>query len=1085
MRVNGTNLELSIDGTVSSRPLDSVSSVSITGAADVNDTLTVDLSGGAITVPISFDGGSAGYDTLVITGSTASVASTATGPQSGVVTVGQTVVTYTGLEPVTIGGDAADGTFTLTGSDDQALLTATRARSRSSRRTPASRRRRSRRRRQLADREPRQRGRHDHDRRHQRLHARADDRRRRRDEHGRRHEHREHDLNGTDLAIGSRHITLTNIQSVTLNGGAGGQTFTVQSFTGGGTVTLNGGAGSDTFALGTGFGTVTVNADGGANDLLDLSGLSGTVAHPNDTTFTNAGSTATISGSAPEHIDIKLGGGLAADVTSKVDQLLDKVSDVVAAVDTAGNALGSILPLLDPSIAASVDKLVKLVDSFSAVKAAVDTALGSLTPLKLSDIKSALNSAIGTLSSGNPLKGIHFDTGYESFGGDFVVYLTATLTPGTVTSCSTGPGCVSTSVPLDFGDRLDAIGISLDSDTSTPGTQPPVFTARATIGLDLALGVNVTTTGTPFLRSDGHIDLAANASITTVSATVALGLLSATISSGSITIAGTISLALVDTGAADNHTLLTELGTDAVTVTAAGTISNPITLNASIGAGVRVGGSDLSLATAELVICFGADCTSTPVTLFDSNGNTPNVNVSFHTDSGWGHDLLNSLTNATSFSNAGPNEILSMLGQVASFFSSMASQSFLGSAQIPFTSITLGQALDYAKEFTHNVIDPLFKSGDSTHPDANGDGRVDVNDFNFSSIQNLLDRLEAALGLPTGFLKADYDPAAGTLEFNFSLDKTIGIGTGVDMAPSGAIMLDSAPDQGGPNFTLDAGSTSAFYKVTYNGHSTGDLAWNASLATVSAAIAGITGIPAGVIVDLPEHGGHVRRRPVRLRLRRRHDRHDRPERDAVPRHRRERRHVHPLDRDERGQRHHLERLARDDPGEPRHAARRRQGDRAVRGRGGACNGGAFQIVYNLGTVAGTDVPLIAVDSTQLTNANNRKQIVTVPAGTADFWLSFVNGSGGIELTDKIVSNITAGGLKTKLAALPSLTGHIASVARVDGDTTAYLITFTTLTNMHTLGAAGGFSLDFGASLGGLASLTTTGSIIPLARLVAT
>ena len=131
------------------------------------------------------------------------------------------------------------------------------------------------------------------------------------------------------------------------------------------------------------------------------------------------------------------------------------------------------------------------------------------------------------------------------------------------------------------------------------------------------------------------------------------------------------------------------------------------------------------------------------------------------------------------------------------------------------------------------------------------------------------------------------------------------------------------------------------------------------------------------------------------------------------------------------------------------------------------------------------MPLIAVDSTQLANSNNRKQIVTVPAGTADFWLSFVNGSGGIELTDKIVSNITGDGLKNKLAALPTLTGNIASVARVDGDTTAYLITFTSLTNMHTLGAAGGFSLDFGASLGGLASLTTTGSIIPLARLVAT
>ena len=40
--------------------------------------------------------------------------------------------------------------------------------------------------------------------------------------------------------------------------------------------------------------------------------------------------------------------------------------------------------------------------------------------------------------------------------------------------------------------------------------------------------------------------------------------------------------------------------------------------------------------------------------------------------------------------------------------------------------------LDYAKQFKHDILDPLFKSGDATKPDANGDGKVDFNDFNFS-----------------------------------------------------------------------------------------------------------------------------------------------------------------------------------------------------------------------------------------------------------------------------------------------------------------------------------------------------------------
>ncbi|HET7129920.1 MAG TPA: hypothetical protein VFJ93_12675, partial [Gaiellaceae bacterium] len=878
-------------------------------------------------------------------------------------------------------------------------------------------------------------------------------------------------------------LAATGDVSYALSGGQlqiGGKAITLASI---GARSITAGAGDNTFAFSDGFGTATLTG-GGGSDTLDLRGLTG-ITHATDLLFGDTGGDSlTLVAPAPDHIDFTLVS--AASVVTKVDDLLGKVSDVVSAVDTAGNALSSVLPLLDPSVAGSVDKIVKLVDSFNAVKTKVHDALTGLPALDFSDVISALN---GALSSGDipfPLRGMHFDSAYDSLGGDFAAYITATLTAGNVASCSTGTGCLSTSVPLDFGDALDAIGISLDSDSSTPGTQPPVFTARGTIGVDLALGLNISSPGEPFLRSDGHIDIAFQAKITTLTATVSLGLLEASIASGSITIGGTASLALHDTGAADGIDPLSELGADAVDVTAAGTVSSPITLTASIKAGVEIGGSDLSIATAQLKICFGADCSPNPsVPLFDSNGATPEVNVTFHTNADGGHDLLNSLTNATSFSNAGPNEILAMLGQIASFFNSMASQSFLGSQQIPFTSITLGQALDYAKEFTHSVIDPLFKSGDSTHPDANGDGRVDVNDFNFASVQGLLDRLEAALGLPTGFLHADYDPTAGTLEFNFSLDKTLGIGTSVDVAPSGALMIDLART-GGPKFTVGPGSVSGTYKITYtgNGNSTGDLAWNASLTQVRTAVGAITGIPSGVTIDCLNSSASCTGGPF----------------------------IYSFDSD--GTTGKLV------PNETQFllvgassgtfvlstatssvtvdlATSPNKGDiqsKLTTLLGGAftevrcadgsasCVGGPYEIVFDLGSTAGTDVPLIAVDSTGLANAHNLKQILLVPAGTGDFWLSYANGTT-IQITEKISAGITAGGLASKLAALSNISVS-GPIKKVDGDTAAYLITLGGSSDVKTIGAAGGFSIDFGASLGGLAGVQTTGSIIPLARLVA-
>src|SRR5205823_4896085 len=102
----------------STRSTADVSALAIIGAPDVNDTLTANFASGPIAVPIFFDGGAAGYDTLNVIGGT-HVTSASSGPQSGTVTVDGTAITYTNLEPVSISGAPnveVDGT-----SDDDAF----------------------------------------------------------------------------------------------------------------------------------------------------------------------------------------------------------------------------------------------------------------------------------------------------------------------------------------------------------------------------------------------------------------------------------------------------------------------------------------------------------------------------------------------------------------------------------------------------------------------------------------------------------------------------------------------------------------------------------------------------------------------------------------------------------------------------------------------------------------------------------------------------------------------------------------------------------------------------------------------------
>ena len=128
-----------------------------------------------------------------------------------------------------------------------------------------------------------------------------------------------------------------------------------------------------------------------------------------------------------------------------------------------------------------------------------------------------------------------------------------------------------------------------------------------------------------------------------------------------------------------------------------------------------------------------------------------------------------------SFTNIGPNEILSMLQAVANAFSGLAGSSIL-QTQIPFTGKTLGDVLAYGTAFKERILDPLFVSGDLMRPDNNGDGAVDTADLNFSSIQSLITRLETALGLSPGTLGFAWNGTAKTFTFTFNFSKALGFG---------------------------------------------------------------------------------------------------------------------------------------------------------------------------------------------------------------------------------------------------------------------------------------------------------------------
>ncbi|MEP7335513.1 MAG: hypothetical protein ABI717_07010, partial [Actinomycetota bacterium] len=214
------------------------------------------------------------------------------------------------------------------------------------------------------------------------------------------------------------------------------------------------------------------------------------------------------------------------------------------------------------------------------------------------------------------------------------------------------------------------------------------------------------------------------------------------------------------------------------------------------------------------------------------------------------------ITNLISaFNGSGSSDLLGMLGQVADLFASIAQSSALQSTHIPFTSITIGQAIDYATVFKHEVLDPLFKSGDILHPDSNNDGKIDLNDLNFDGIQSMLSRIAVSVGLPANALTATYDPVGGTLKFNFTLDPWYGLGTSVAAITGPKASVTTVVTGGGSTHEVQelvVNATGGVFKLNYAGKSTSFILLDSDATTTASHIASAlndAGVGANVTVS--------------------------------------------------------------------------------------------------------------------------------------------------------------------------------------------------------------------------------------------
>ena len=116
-------LVFNADGTASfggeTRTLEGLTEIDVTGTSG-DDVFTLDRSAADAQITVVYDGGE-GFDVLATVGG-GSIASFPADGSSGTLHLGATTVVYSNIEPITAGGTASDVAFTLSGSDDDAVL---------------------------------------------------------------------------------------------------------------------------------------------------------------------------------------------------------------------------------------------------------------------------------------------------------------------------------------------------------------------------------------------------------------------------------------------------------------------------------------------------------------------------------------------------------------------------------------------------------------------------------------------------------------------------------------------------------------------------------------------------------------------------------------------------------------------------------------------------------------------------------------------------------------------------------------------------------------------------------------------------
>ena len=356
------------------------------------------------------------------------------------------------------------------------------------------------------------------------------------------------------------------VQSLTLTGGDGSDTFTIDpSLAAAGVpITIDGGSGSNDYKVGDSFGNLTINA--GSNDTLDFTTGSATpaaIGHPDAATFTSANGTLTVAGPAPQ-IDVSLAD--PGSFTGGVQSAIDTISSTIETVAASAPQLAAPIPLLDPSTVPSADALVGLSDSFKALAADADSTLATIHPSDVSQVVQALQSTSSSLPQ--IIRNIGFSSAYGGSNGHLLVYVVMLLAPLDAATCTNGIGCIRKAVAFS----LDGSGVSL---VSTDG-QVPTLDVGASVGLNLAAGVDLTGGGPSFVRPDGSVAVAVAAANPDLTATVTDGTNQATVS-GPVSMAGTVALGLSDPAAGDNGVLTSELSPSAIAVSSSGT-STPIVL---------------------------------------------------------------------------------------------------------------------------------------------------------------------------------------------------------------------------------------------------------------------------------------------------------------------------------------------------------------------------------------------------------------------------------------------------------------------------------------------------------------------------